>query len=101
MGTPCLDFRRRGDSISLTLVAMKLNRKLNRMTRAAVVFILGLTVAAATPGCGPKNKYCPENMGPCYPPDNTPKDAASDSDGTQDGAGDGGAPADGGADTRP
>jgi hypothetical protein len=83
---------------------MKLNRKLNRMTRAAVVFLLGLTVAAAMPGCGPKNKYCPENMGPCYPPDNTPKDGASDSDGADgsgDGSGDGAAPADGGADTKP
>ncbi|HXI57445.1 MAG TPA: hypothetical protein VNO55_15370 [Polyangia bacterium] len=64
------------------------------MRRVAVVFLLGLSVAAAAPGCGPKNKYCPENMGPCYPPDNTPKDGGSD------GQSDGADSADGGADTK-
>jgi len=67
------------------------------MRRAAVALFLGLTVAAVAPGCGPKNKYCPETGGPCFPPDNTPKDGASDGDAdTQDGS-DGPASVDAGA----
>ncbi|HEX3697677.1 MAG TPA: hypothetical protein VH374_20055 [Polyangia bacterium] len=46
-----------------------------------VVILLGLALAAVVGGCGPKEKYCPQNGGPCFPPDQTPQDGAVDGDG--------------------
>jgi hypothetical protein len=55
-----------------------------RMRFAWILLVLSLAVSAAAVGCGPKNKYCPETGGPCFPPDETP-DGGDDADGAVDG----------------
>lgn len=67
------------------------------MKRVAIVVSLGLALAAGAAGCGPKNKYCPETGGPCFPPDDTPNDGAVDGDGPEGGDAVSGDAADAGA----
>jgi hypothetical protein len=62
----------------------RLQEGLVRMRLACFFLFLSVALAAATVGCGPKNKYCPETGGPCYPRDDSP-DAGDDADGATDG----------------